>query len=216
MKRLITTLSALAVAFGSFASTALADIKAASVDMTKLNIMFHKRVSAETELKQEEDKIKEEVRQRQEKLKSLDEEAKKIASQNDPTLSEAAAKKLRERFASVSNQFKAAQEEYNTFIQRRQVAFQEMVRRSLSIIAKELHDAVAAVAADGKYDVVIDSSAVSAQPGGRVYPYVNPALDITPLVLERLNADAPAGFDAQAELDRVTAPAAQPAAEPAK
>ena len=184
--------------------------------MTKLNIMFHKRVSAETELKQEEDKIKEEVRQRQEKLKSLDEEAKKIASQNDPTLSEAAAKKLRERFASVSNQFKAAQEEYNTFIQRRQVAFQEMVRRSLSIIAKELHDAVAAVAADGKYDVVIDSSAVSAQPGGRVYPYVNPALDITPLVRERLNADAPAGFDAQAELDRVTAPAAQPAAEPAK
>lgn len=190
------------------ASSALADVKVASVDITKLYTMFHKRVQTENSLKAEIEKINKELVERQEKLKQMDEELKKINAQYDPTLSEAAVKKLRERAASATNRLKAEAEEYKTFEQRRQVAFEEMRRRALAILNKELRETVGVVAAEGKYDLVVDAGST---------PYVNPELDITPLVLKRLNADAPEGFDAQAEYDRVTGQAAQlPTAESAE
>ena len=214
MKRLPITLSALLVACGAMVSTAKADIKVASVNMNDLNVMFYKRVEAEASLKKQESEIKEEINTRAEVVRNLGEELQKLNKQADPTLSEAAMKQLREKIASLQNEFSAKQEELKTFVQRREVAFREVVRRELALLANELHNTVAAVAAEGQYDLVIDSSAMSAQPGARVYPYVKPELDISPAVLKRLNADAPADFNAQAELDRVRgaapeAPAAQ-------
>lgn len=191
-------------------STAKADIKVASVNMTELNVMFYKRVEAEASLKKQEAEIKDEINTRAEVVRNLQAELEKIQKSMDPTLSEAAVKNLREKAASLQNEFAAKQEELKTFIQRREVAFREVVRRELALLANELHNTVAAVAAEGKYDLVIDSSAMSAQPGARVYPYVKPELDISPAVLKRLNADAPADFDAQAELDRVRGAAAAP------
>ena len=203
MKKFHTTLFALLVAFGAMAATAFADVKVASVNMTELNIMFHKRVEVEASLKKQEAAIQEEIKTRQDKVRSISEDAQKIQSQVDPTLSEAAMKKVREQLASLQNEYSAAQEELKTFVQRRQVAFQEIVKRELALLAQDLHKAVSDEAAAAGYDIVIDSSASSARPGGMVFPYVKPELDITPAVLKRLNADAPEGFDPQAELQRV-------------
>lgn len=213
MKRLPITLSALLVAFGAMVSTAKAEIKVASVNMSELNVMFYKRVEAEANLKKQEAEIKEEINARAEVVRKLQEDFQAVQKQADPTLSEAAMKSLREKAASLQNELAAKQEELKTFIQRREVAFREVVRRELALLANELHTAVETVAAEGKYDLVIDSSAMSAQPGARVYPYVKPELDISPEVLKRLNADAPADFNAQAELERVRGAAAAPAAD---
>lgn len=214
MKRFPITLSALMVAFAAMVSTAKADIKVASVNMTELNVMFYKRVEAEASLKKQESDIKEEINTRAEVVRKLVDDLEKLKKQADPTLSESALKTLQQKVGSLQNELAAKQEELKTFIQRREVAFREVVRRELALLANELHSTVAAVAAEGQYDIVIDSSAMSATPGARVYPYVKPELDISPAVLKRLNADAPADFDAQAELDRVTKGAvAAPAAE---
>ncbi|MBR4310539.1 MAG: hypothetical protein IKT79_05880, partial [Akkermansia sp.] len=50
------------------------------------------------------------------------------------------------------------------------------------------------------YDLVIDSSAANGSTRTKVFPHVNAAYDITPLMINKINADAPAGFDADAEL----------------
>ena len=211
MKRIYSTLSALFVAFGALAATAQAELKVASVNMTELNIMFYKRVEVEASLKKQEAAIQEEINTRQNKLRDLVEEAKKVQGQMDPTLSDAAAKKIREQLASLQNEITADQEELKTFVQRRQVAFRELVRRELTLLANDLHAAVSSVASEGGYDIVVDSSAMSAQPGGRVLPYVKPDLDISPAVLKKLNEGAPEGYDPQAELQRVRGAAQAPA-----
>ena len=216
MKRLPITLSALLVAFGAMVTTAKADVKVASVNMTELNVMFYKRVEAEANLKKQEAEIKEEINTRADAVRKLAEDFDKTQKQLDPTLSDQAQRQLREKIASLKNELEAKQEELKTFVQRREVAFREVVRRELALLASELHNTVAAVAAEGQYDLVIDASAMSAQPGARVYPYVKPELDISPAVLKRLNADAPADFNAQAELDRVRGGAAAPEAPAAQ
>ena len=194
MKKFCTTVSVLAALFGAMVATAQAEVKVASVNMTELNIMFYKRVDVEASLKKQENTIKDEIASRQEKVKALVEEAQKLQKQMDPTLSEAAVKKLREQAASINNELTAEQEELKTFVQRRQIA---------------LHETVQAVARENGYDVVIDSSAINGVSGYRVFPYVKPEMDITPLALKKLNAGAPAGFDAQAELERVRGAAQQ-------
>lgn len=210
MKRFHITLTSLLVAFGAMLSTAHADIKVASVNMQELNLMFYKRDQAEKSLSEQKAKIEEEIKQHSEKAASLAQELEKLKQQADPTLSESQQKALQQKAVTLSNEFQAAREELNTFMQRRQAAFNEVARRELSLIANELHETVAAVAAEGQYDLVIDSSAVSAHPGAKVYPYVKPSLDISNEVLKRLNADAPSDFDPQALLQRMrnAAPAA--------
>ena len=203
MKKFCTTVSVIAALFGAMISPAQAEVKVASVNMTELNIMFYKRVDVEASLKKQENTIKEEIASRQEKVKALLEEGQKLQKQMDPTLSEAAVKKLREQAASINNELTAEQEELTTFVQRRQIAFREIVRRELALLSKELHETVQAVATENGYDLVVDSSAVGGVSGYRVFPYVKPELDITQLALKKLNAGAPADFDPQAELDRV-------------
>ncbi len=203
MKKFCTTVSVIAALFGAMISPAQAEVKVASVNMTELNIMFYKRVDVEASLKKQENTIKEEIASRQEKVKALLEEGQKLQKQMDPTLSEAAVKKLREQAASINNELTAEQEELKTFVQRRQIAFREIVRRELALLSKELHETVQAVATENGYDLVVDSSAVGGVSGYRVFPYVKPELDITQLALKKLNAGAPADFDPQAELDRV-------------
>ena len=203
MKKFCTTVSVIAALFGAMISPAQAEVKVASVNMTELNIMFYKRVDVEASLKKQENTIKEEIASRQEKVKALLEEGQKLQKQMDPTLSEAEVKKLREKAASINNELTAEQEELKTFVQRRQIAFREIVRRELALLSKELHETVQAVATENGYDLVVDSSAVGGVSGYRVFPYVKPELDITQLALKKLNAGAPADFDPQAELDRV-------------
>lgn len=206
MKRFITTLSALVLALTSLAATARADVKVATVNMAELNIKYYKRAESQALLNKQEATAREEVQQRQEKLRSLNEEAQKLQAQFDPTLSESAQKSLREKAAAIKNEFDAAQEELKTFAQRRQVALREIVRREQQLIAKDMQDAVTAVSAEGGYDIVLDVSAVSAT-GYRAVPFAKPEMDITAAVLARLNADAPADFDPNAEMERVRAAA---------
>lgn len=212
MKKFITTLSALVVAFAAFASTAQAEIKVATVNIAELNIKYYKRAESQQNLNKEESAARQKIAARQEKLQAINEEAQQLQKQFDPTLSEAAQKKLRERAVAIKTEYDAAQEDLKNFAQRIQASLRELVRREQLLIAKDLQDAVSAVAAEGGYDLVVDVSAVSAT-GYRVVPFAKPELDITAAVLKRLNADAPADFDPEAEFERVRAAAAAPAAE---
>ena len=213
MKKFATTLSVLAVVISSLVATAAAEVKIASVNMSELHIMFYKRVDAENDLRKQVDAIREEITTRQEKVKALEQKLVSIQKQADPTLSEAATKKLREQFSSVKNEYDAERQEFDTFVKRRQLAINDMRLRMTALLAREMHEVVQTVAAEEGVDFVIDSSATSQTPGGRVFPYVKPSMDISEKVIKRLNADAPAGFDAQAELQKVRNAVQQSASE---
>ena len=213
MKKFATTLSVLAVVISSLVATAAAEVKIASVNMSELHVMFYKRVDAENDLRKQVDAIREEITTRQEKVKALEQKLVGIQKQADPTLSEAAVKKLREQFSSVKNEYDAERQEYDTFVKRRQLAINDMRLRMSTLLAREMHEVVQAVAAEEGVDFVIDSSAISQTPGGRIFPYVKPSMDISEKVIKRLNADAPAGCDAQAELQKFRSAVQQGASE---
>ena len=199
-KTIITTV---AVTLSSLIATAQAEIKVAAVNVTELYTMFYKRFDTEVRLKDEEAKIKAEIKQREDKLKVLQEEDQKIQKQYHPSLSEAQVKKLRDQHNIKVNEIQAAQQELQTFVQRRSLAFKEMFRRDMALLFNEVQQAITDCATQGGYELVIDSSATNSTTGMKVFPHVKSTFDITPEVLKHINSGAPAGFDPKAELQRL-------------
>lgn len=209
-KTIITTV---AVTLSALIATAQAEVKIASVNVTEVYTMFYKRFDTEVRLKAEEAKIKEEIKQREDKLRALQEEDKKIVAKNDPSLSEAQVKKLREQHNIKLNEIQAAQQELQTHVQRRSLAFKELFRRDMAVLFNEVQQAITDCATQGGYDLVIDSSATNSTTGMKVFPHVKSTFDITPEVLKHINAGAPAGFDPKAELQRLYGNNAVPGAK---
>lgn len=199
-KTIITTV---AVTLSSLIATAQAEVKIASVNVTEVYTMFYKRFDTEVRLKEKEAEIKAEIKQREDKLRALQEEDKKIIAKNDPSLSEAQVKKLREQHNIKLNEIQAAQQELQTFVQRRSMAFKAAFRNDMTLLFNEVQQAITDCATQGGYDLVIDSSATNSTTGMKVFPHVKSTFDITPEVLKHINAGAPAGFDPKAELQRL-------------
>lgn len=202
---IITTV---AVAFCALIATAQAELKIASVNVTELYTLFYKRFNTEETLKQQQEQIRTEIQQREEKLRALQEEDQQIQRQYDPSLSEAQVRRLREQHQVKMNEIQAAQQELQTYVQRRQRAFQEMFRREMTQLFAEVQQSITEITTQGGYDLVIDSSATNSTTGIRVFPHVKSTFDITPEVLRHLNSGAPEGFDPRAELQRLYGAAA--------
>ncbi len=205
-------ISSIIVAACAFAATAQAELKVASVNVMELYTMFHKRFDVEVMLKEQQTAIRTDIKVREDKLKALEAEIKKIKEKDDPTLSQTARKKLRDEMSVKVNEYQAAAQELQTFQQRRVMAFQEMHRREMIALLTEVQTVVNDAATKGGYDIVIDSSAVASPLNMRVFPHVNDSLNITAEVLKQLNAGAPEGFDPKAELERMAAPQTEAAA----
>lgn len=205
----------------AFAATAQADIKVASVNVKDLYTKFYKRFDTENVLQKQLADIKADVKSREDKLRALQEDDKKIREKYDSSLSDAAVAKLRDQHNAKTNEIKAADQELKDFVQRRGVAFRELRAREMRLLVEEVQTAINTVAEQKGMDVVLDSGAISAQAdlgiGTTTFPYIKKDMDITPEVLKVLNAGAPQGFDPDAELKRLYgnggAPAEAPAAE---
>ena len=197
-------------------ATAQADIKIASVNVQELYTKFYKRFDTETTLQKQLAEIKADIKTREDKLRALQEDLKKILAKNDPSLSESAVAALRSQYQVKANELKAAEQEMKDFVQRREVAFRELRNSEMRLLVEEVQAAINTVADQSGADLVLDSGAISPQPqigiGTRVFPYMKKDIDLTPEVLKQLNSGAPQGFDPDAELQRLygtPAPAAK-------
>lgn len=198
-------------------ATAQAEIKIASVNVQELYTKFYKRFDTEVSLQKQLNEIKADIKVREDKLRGLQEELKKIQEKYDSSLSDSAVAKLREQYQAKANELKAADQELKDFVQRREVAFRELRNTEMRLLVEEVQTAIVTVADKSGSDLVLDSGAISPQPqigiGTRVFPYMKKDIDLTPEVLKVLNAGAPQGFDPDAELKRLYGnPAAAPAA----
>lgn len=206
------------VALCALTATAQADIKIASVNVQELYTKFYKRFDTETSLQKQLSEIKADIKVREDKLRALQEDLKKIQEKYDSSLSDSAVAKLREQYQAKANELKAADQELKDFVQRREVAFRELRNNEMRLLVEEVQTAINTVADQSGSDLVLDSGAISPQPqigiGTRVFPYMKKDIDLTPEVLKQLNAGAPQGFDPDAELKRLYGnPAAAPAAK---
>ena len=188
-------------------ATAQAEIKIASVNVQELYTKFYKRFDTEVSLQKQLNEIKADIKVREDKLRGLQEELKKIQEKYDSSLSDSAVAKLREQYQTKANELKAADQELKDFVQRREVAFRELRNTEMRLLVEEVQTAIVTVADKSGSDLVLDSGAISPQPqigiGTRVFPYMKKDIDLTPEVLKQLNAGAPEGFDPDAELKRL-------------
>lgn len=205
-----TIISTAAVTLCALVATAQAELKVATVNVTELYTLFYKRFDTEVRLKEQEAQIKAEIKQREDKLRALEEEDQKIQKKYDPSLAESQVKKLRDQHNIKMNEIQAARQELQTYVQRRSMAFKELFRRDMQVLFSEVQQTISDIAAQGAYDIVFDSSATNGTTGIKVFPYVKASFDITPEVLKQLNAGAPQGFDPRAELERLYGSSAVP------
>lgn len=205
-----TIISTAAVTLCALVATAQAELKVATVNVTELYTLFYKRFDTEVRLKEQEAQIKAEIKQREDKLRALEEEDQKIQKKYDPSLAEAQVKKLRDQHNIKMNEIQAARQELQTYVQRRSLAFKELFRRDMQVLFTEVQQTISDIAAQNAYDIVLDSSATNGTTGIKVFPYVKASFDITPEVLKKLNAGAPQGFDPRAELERLYGSSAVP------
>lgn len=210
------TLTAEAQAPAAPAAAPSSNLKVATVNVKELYTKFYKRFDTENVLQKQLAEIKKDIASREEKLRELQEEAKKILDKNDGSLSDTARQKLQTEFNAKQNEFRAREQELKDFVQRRNVAF-ELRNREMRLLMEEVQNSINTVAEKVGADMVLDSGALSPQPeigiGTPVYPFLKKNFDITPEVLKQLNSGAPKGFDPDAELKRLYGDGAAPAAE---
>lgn len=211
------TLTAEAQAPAAPAAAPSSNLKVATVNVKELYTKFYKRFDTENVLQKQLADIKKDIASREEKLRELQEEAKKILDKNDGSLSDTARQKLQTEFNAKQNEFRAREQELKDFVQRRNVAFRELRNREMRLLMEEVQNSINTVAEKVGADMVLDSGALSPQPeigiGTPVYPFLKKNFDITPEVLKQLNSGAPKGFDPDAELKRLYGDGAAPAAE---
>lgn len=213
MRKFATTLSVLAIAVSSAFATVSAEVKVASVNMQELFVMFHKRIGMQERLQKEVAAVREEIGKREEKLKALLQQLNDIKKQSDPTLSEQAVAKLRAQAMSIQNELVAENQEYETFKKRRELALSAIQQKEFALLLREVYSVIKEVAETEGVDIVIDTSAKSQLTPSPFlvpsFPYVKPNLSITEKVAAKLNVNAPADFDAKAELQKARGEAAE-------
>lgn len=171
--------------------------KIGTAKMNKLVSEFHKTKAIRNKF---DDYRKAVVEQRDERIKALTalgEEVKKFQKEAEiPTLSD---EKRAEIFAQAARKQKEAQglnNELRSWLQRRQSAMEEKINMEMNEIRKEVMGMVTALGEEEGYDYIFDSSGASLA-GIGVLVYTKDATDLTTVLLERINADAPEEEEAE-------------------
>ncbi len=205
-------ISTIVVAACALVSTVQAELKIASINQNEVINSFHKTFDMQDRLKKQLNAIQTDIKTRQEKLQALQKEDEAIRAKFDPSLPEAARRKLQEEHSAKLNEVQSYEQEMRTYVQRREIAFKEIQAREVSAILKEVQENIDSISSQKGIDVLLDSAAASAA-GTRVFPFIKSTLDITPDVIKALNAGAPKDFKLEEELaKRRNAAGAAPAA----
>jgi outer membrane protein len=110
-------ISTAVVTLAALTATAQAELKIVSVNVQELYTKFYKRFDTETSLQKQLAEIKADIKTREDKLRALQADLKKIQEKYDSSLSDSAVAKLREEYNAKANELKAADQEMKDFVQ---------------------------------------------------------------------------------------------------
>ncbi|MEZ0386120.1 MAG: OmpH family outer membrane protein [Verrucomicrobium sp.] len=206
--RIIAIICALA------ATAPAADLKIGVVDLSKAFAEYYKTKDAQSTLKENADKAKEQLADRFATLKKLADDIEKIKKEaQDPVLSEGIRAKKRQEFESKAQEIRSLERDIQEFRQLRenQLQTEGMQQR------KGLYDEILKVVADKSkadgYDLVFDKSGLGAMGlPFLVHAKEGTTQDFTAEVVVELNKNAPAPGATPAPAPAAPAPAPKPAA----
>ncbi|MCI7699400.1 MAG: OmpH family outer membrane protein [Akkermansia sp.] len=211
--------STIAVALCTLATTVQAELKIATVNVIDVYTKYYKRFDTEAELQKQLAEVKKQITQREDELRAMQEDLKKLQAKYDPSLSQSAVEKLKQEFDAKQVEARAKEQSLKDFAQRRSLSFNEIRSREMSILVQDVLKSIKEVAAESGCDIVADSGALSVHPEIGIqlpaFPYLKDGFDITPEVIKKLNAGAPAGFDPDAKLKSLYSEAEAAPAAPA-
>jgi outer membrane protein len=175
-------------------SMASADLKVATVDLGKAFDQFYKTKEAAARLKEKQEQAQKEIQDKVTDYQHISDEVQKLDTQSkDPTLSaEARADKAKARDQRGADLQAAGRqiEEFKT--ERSNELKDEYVRRRKEVV-DEITKVITDYSGPQGYDLVLDKSSASVTSG---VPFVlfnsNKLTDITPEIVAKLNAGAPA------------------------
>lgn len=181
----------------NLASSDEVPMKTGVVNMTQLAQEFYKTKDLQKVIEKEKEAVVAELTERQKAIGELKSKLTELKTDiNQPSNDDKRRKKLTEEYQQTFQQFNSAEAELNELLGRRQRAFQEKYRVDLVNLAKEIHVVVQQHAKEEAFDFVFDKTAGSANGGIPVIQFSKDAVDITSVILEKINKNQPAQADA--------------------
>lgn len=174
-------------------SLASADLKVATVDLSKAFDGYYKTKEIQTSLKGKQDEAQKELQDKVADYQRIGDEVQKLDQQaKDPTLSaEARAEKAKARDQRGAD-LQAAQRQIEEFrTERSNELKDELIRRRKEVV-DEITKVISDYSGPQGYDMVVDKSSASAASGVPIILYSSSKLpDITDAIIKQLNAGAP-------------------------
>lgn len=159
MKYLKATLFTLAFAVSAQA----ADLKIGVIDLQKTFAEYNKTKDAQAKLQENANKAKEEMNERVNSIKTLNEQAEKLSKEiQDPVMNEESRAKKRGEFQAKVNELRALERDIQEFRQRREQQLQSEGLQQRKGLYDEILQVVNEKAKAGNYDLVFDKSGVGA------------------------------------------------------
>ena len=187
-KKLILTVAL----FVALAGAAWAETRLATVDLSKVFTDYWKTKQATQALEQRKaDLVKELDGLNDDKKKLLEQYQKLNAEANDQAVSAEERERRKKATESKLKDLKESDENIKQFTVRSDSDLKSMFQRMRKSVLEEITDTVNAKAKAAGYSLVVDTAAETIN-GTRVFLYSNGENDLTAIVLDQLNAGAPA------------------------
>lgn len=184
---------------GLFLSSSLSaqekDDKIGTVNMQKLLGDYYKTEETRESFKGYQEEIQKQNAAKVEEIKALAEESRDLQKQaEDPSLSREKKDELFRQAESKQKDAQALQNERFGWLQRKQAALNEKANVEFSKLRVELMEMVREVGKEQEYDYIFDRSGASGA-NVPILSYAKDATDLTAILLERINKDAPEKTD---------------------
>jgi len=181
-------------------SLASADLKIATIDLSKTFDSYYKTKEAAAHLKQKQDEAQKEIQDQVADYQKIGDNVQQLNQEaNDPTLSaEARNEKAKARDQRAGDQV-AKERQIEEFKTERSNELKDEYMRRRKEIVEVIQKAINDYSGPQGYDLVIDRSSTSVSSGVSVVLYNSSKLtDITDDIIKKLNAGAPATTGAAA------------------
>lgn len=170
------------VAFGQ-------SLKIATVDMEKLFNDFHRTNEVQKEINIERARIQKDNNLRLADIRSIDDEMQKIREQLKGDLGEKKKQDLNRKASELQQDGVHKERERTEFLERRNKALNEKMRKQMRSILLEIQESVSELAKAGNYDYIFDKSGNTNQ-GVPFVLHAKEMADLTDDLLKDINAAA--------------------------
>jgi len=190
----------IALAMCGLAAAQEGQLRIATVDMQELFKQYHRTAEAQKQINVERARIQKENNERLARIRELDNELQNMRKQlDDPSVADSKKQEVYRDWQMKQNEGIALDRERREFLQRRNQALNEKMVQRMKGILEEIKELVEEQAKKEDYDYVFDKSGLSTSQVPFLL-YTKDATDITAVLLEDLNKDAPADAGEGAEI----------------